>query len=225
MAAFDDILNVPSPYAGTQLAAAMAAQLGADPTRLAYSSGPVGQALGQISGGFERAQAVDYANQIAAQRQGAFGDLTKALASPDALQYAVNNPNMNPIALSQLLGTSPLQVAQMREAAANAALATTKATGLGNAPPIVPTAGAPATAGPGGPARAPGATGPAIGGGRYPSTETTTLPIEPENVPPDKLQAYLKTLNSMQYKLAIAKMRARATAPPVVAPVAPSPTQ
>jgi hypothetical protein len=55
---YGDILGGFDPYAGQRLAAAMSATLGADPGRLAYSFGPVGRALGQISGGFERARAI-----------------------------------------------------------------------------------------------------------------------------------------------------------------------
>jgi hypothetical protein len=93
---YGDILGGFDPYAGQRLAAAMSATLGADPGRLAYSSGPVGQALGQISGGFERARAIDLANTLAGERMAALPDRLGLYRRPplqrDAVHLAVRAP-------------------------------------------------------------------------------------------------------------------------------------
>src|SRR6516225_7085678 len=93
---YGDILGGFDPYAGQRLAAAMSATLGADPGRLAYSSGPVGQALGQISGGFERARAIDLANTLAGERMAALPDRRGLYRRPplqrDAVHLAVRAP-------------------------------------------------------------------------------------------------------------------------------------
>jgi len=119
---YGDILGGFDPYAGQRLAAAMSATLGADPGRLAYSSGPVGQALGQI-GGFERARAIDLANTLAGERMAALPDLASAYTATDPYQWAAQNPQASPLARAMILGTSPMDVSKTREAAINAAMA------------------------------------------------------------------------------------------------------
>src|SRR6516225_2934523 len=120
---YGDILGGFDPYAGQRLAAAMAATLGADPGRLAYSAGPVGQALGQISGGFERARAIDLANTLAGERMAALPDLASAYTATDPYQWAAQKPQASPLARAMILGTSPMDVTKTREAAINAAMA------------------------------------------------------------------------------------------------------
>jgi hypothetical protein len=142
---YGDILGGFDPYAGQRLAAAMSATLGADPGRLAYSSGPVGQALGQISGGFERARAIDLANTLAGELMAALPDLASAYTGTDPYQWAAHNPQASPLARAMILGTSPMDVAKTREAAINAAMAGLNLRGFTN---LQGAAGTPAAAAP-----------------------------------------------------------------------------
>jgi hypothetical protein len=119
---FGDISTSLDPYLGQTVGAGIAAQLAADPSRLAYGSDPLGQAMGQIMGGFQQARATNLAQALAQQRQAAIPDIAAAYASPDAAQWAAQNvKTANPYAMSRVLGgLSPAGVAEMRLQAAEA---------------------------------------------------------------------------------------------------------
>jgi hypothetical protein len=166
--------------------------------------------------------------------QGAVGDLTQqriaslpalaeAYSSPDPYQWAAQNPQADPIARWSVLGQSPAQMAAVKNALADAALRQAQAllpvyqqqqrqnpnfgqTGYITAPPSGGDGG-------GGVPSSASAAAPAIGGGRYPTTNTSTLPISPTSIPPGKVQAYLATLNPTQKAQAMAILRSQYSAP------------
>jgi hypothetical protein len=123
--ALDDILGGLNPYAGQQLAAALAAGVGADPSRLGTSDlyNPMGQVFGQINAGIARNQAAGLAQQLAGERMTALPDLASAYSADDPFKWAAANPNASPLARAMILGGSPGEVAKAKEAGAAAALA------------------------------------------------------------------------------------------------------
>ena len=121
---FGDISTSLDPYLGQTVGAGIAAQLAADPSRLAYGSDPLGQAMGQIMGGFQQSRAYGLANQLAQERQAAMPAIAQGMAADDTAKWAAQyagSPGANQYALSRVLqGLSPAGVAQMRLLAAEA---------------------------------------------------------------------------------------------------------
>jgi hypothetical protein len=103
-----------SPLAPQEVQGGIASTLASDPTRLAYSSGPVGQALGQISGGFYQGQATDMARQISQAHMDAMPSLAKAYASDDPYGTIANDPDASPYAKWMVLQQTPEQVADTK---------------------------------------------------------------------------------------------------------------
>jgi hypothetical protein len=147
---------------------------------LATSSGPVGQAIGQLSGGFAQARALDAAQQMAQQQTAAMGDIGKYLSADDPVRAAAGDTSGNAVARWAMLRSTPEQVAQMRELQSRAALQ--------RAQTILPTAkGGMVTSGGGGiptlPGALPGATGgtsplvPGVG------TAAPSMPAPPDPTP------------------------------------------
>jgi hypothetical protein len=117
-----DFLAGGAPTAADETTGAIAGSLASDPSRLAYSSGPVGQALGQISGGFYQAQARDAAQRIADAHAAAMPSLLNAYQSDNPWQAITNDPNAPPYAKWMIGQQTPQQVAQTKEGLAGAAL-------------------------------------------------------------------------------------------------------
>jgi hypothetical protein len=122
MAGLIDILSGGAPTAADETTGAIAGSLASDPSRLAYSSGPVGQALGQISGGVYQAQARDAAQRIADAHAAAMPSLLGAYASDNPWQAIANDPNAPPYAKWMIGSQTPLQVGQTKNQLANAGL-------------------------------------------------------------------------------------------------------
>jgi hypothetical protein len=117
-----DILAGAGPLGPSELQAQIYGTQAADPRVLATSSGPVGQAIGQLSGGFAQARAMAAAQQIAQQQTGAMGDIGKYLSADDPVRAAAADASGDPAARWAMLRSSPEQVAQMRELQSRAAL-------------------------------------------------------------------------------------------------------
>jgi hypothetical protein len=152
MADLADVLAGAGPLGPSELQAQIYGGQAADPRVLATSSGPVGQAIGQLSGGFAQARAMAAAQQLAAQQTGAMGDIGKYLSAEDPVRAAAADTSGNAVARWAMLRSSPEQVAQMRELQSRAALQ--------RAQTILPTArGGLLASGGGGIPTLPGATG------------------------------------------------------------------
>jgi len=110
-----NILDSAGPMAPLDIGAGVAAQQAADPRVLASSSGPVGQAIGQLTATFgAMPQAMDYARQIGEAQSGAMTDMGKYLSASDPVATAAADTGGNPVARWAMLRTTPLQLAQMR---------------------------------------------------------------------------------------------------------------
>jgi hypothetical protein len=166
MADFADILAGAGPLGPSELQAQIYGSQAADPRVLATSSGPVGQAIGQLSGGFAQARALDAAQQMAQQQTAAMGDIGKYLSADDPVRAAAADPGGNAVARWAMLRSTPEQVAQMRELQSRA--------GLQRAQAIRPTALGGIAAGGGGVPTLPGAGGP--GSPLIPGIPTTAAP-------------------------------------------------
>jgi hypothetical protein len=167
MADLADILAGAGPLGPSELQAQIYGGQAADPRVLATSSGPVGQAIGQLSGGFAQAKALAAAQQIAQQQTGAMGDIGKYLSAEDPVRAAAADTGGDAVARWAMLRSTPEQVAQMRELQSRAALQ--------RAQTILPTArGGLLTSGGGGVPTLPGAGGP--GAPLVPGIPTTTAP-------------------------------------------------
>jgi len=203
-----DVMAGGGPLMPQLLGAQMAAQQAA-PQNL---GGPTGMGFGLWSSVLAQGRAEDYARQIAQAQQGAMGDLGKYLQAADPVAAAAADTGGDPVARWQMMRTTPLQLGQMREQMANAALARANAalaglnvagfTGLqqpqtGAATgPGVPPIGAPATR------RVPGPptqlTSGSLGGGDY-------VP-DPMVIPPDQRRAVYNKLTPRQQQLFRARL-------------------
>ena len=165
------LLSGQDPLAPGMVPGYQGAQLSAQATNpeFGHNEGLFG-ALAKTLAGFAGPNMLQNSVQnTTAARTAAQPDLARLLAQPDPYAAAAQNPQaINPIALSRLTNASPLQVAQTREASANAALAGLNVSGFGAAQgqgaPVGPVA-APAskTIAP----APPGGGLAAIGNGRY----------------------------------------------------------
>jgi hypothetical protein len=147
-----DILAGAGPLGPAELQAQIYGTQAADPRVLATSSGPVGQAIGQLSGQFAMNRAMAAAQQLAGQQTTAMPDIGKYLSAEDPVRAAAADASGDPAARWAMLRSSPEQVAQMRELQSRAALQRAQA--------VLPTArGGMITSGGGGIPTLPGATG------------------------------------------------------------------
>lgn len=193
------------------------------------SLGPFAGLARQLALGQGMSMAQGGVNQAVEANLAAQPSLANLIANPNPLT-AAQDPNIDPVARARWMAaygtpSARLQLGQTGEAQAQASLAQSQANlnqwllqnrqnpSLGRTGYV----GAPS----GGAAVPPATTGTrgAIGGGRYPATNTTTLPIDPSKIPPAKFPAYLATLNPAQRAQAIAWLRAQHSA------AAPAPAQ
>jgi hypothetical protein len=181
-----DMLQGGSPAAPDEVSGGIAATLASDPSKLAYSSGPVGQALGQISGGFYQDQARAAAQRIADAHSAALPALLKAYSSEDPFTAIANDPAAPAYAKFMVGNQSPLQVAQTKAQLANAGLVSAKIPGEEAESAFsqyglerLRAAGGPGAGVPGAGASRAGIPGSARGVG------TTAAPPAPEPVPPE----------------------------------------
>jgi hypothetical protein len=153
MADLADILAGAGPLGPAELQAQIYGTQAADPRVLASSSGPVGQAIGQLTATLGAApQAMAAAQQLAGQQTAAMPDIGKYLSAEDPVRAAAADASGDPAARWAMLRSSPEQVAQMRELQSRAALQ--------RAQTILPTAkGGMIASGGGGIPTLPGATG------------------------------------------------------------------
>jgi hypothetical protein len=166
MADLADILAGAGPLGPSELQAQIYGSQAADPRVLATSSGPVGQMIGQLSGGFAMNRAMAAAQQLAQQQTAAMPDVGKYLSADDPVRAAAADASGDPAARWAMLRSTPEQVAQMRELQSRAALQ--------RAQTIVPTAvGARLAGGGGGIPTLPGATPGATGGATSPLVSGT----------------------------------------------------
>ncbi|HEY1430762.1 MAG TPA: hypothetical protein VGF39_03920 [Stellaceae bacterium] len=108
-----DLMAQGSPAAPDEVSGAIAGTLASDPARLAYG-GPLGQTLGQISGGFYQAQARDAAQRIADMHTAAQPSLLRAYASDDPVATIANDPDAPAWAKYMMINQTPAQVAQAK---------------------------------------------------------------------------------------------------------------
>jgi hypothetical protein len=187
----------------------------------------LGQGMNMAQGGVNQATQANLAAQPS---------LATALANPDPMAYVAQNPTMDPVAQARVvsqygipgareaLGAAGLYGAQTQEHLTQAAIGQlnlraylnrSAGTGGGGVTPagrgMVP--GPPGTAAP----------GPGIGDPRFQGGNTPTLPIDPVNVPPAQLPAFLQRLSPAQRAQAIARLRAQYGAEaPAATPPAPA---
>jgi hypothetical protein len=183
-----DFLQQGSPTAPDEVSGAIAGTLASDPSRLAYG-GPLGQTLGQISGGFYQAQAQAAAQRIADMHTAAQPSLLRAYAADDPVATIANDPSAPAWAKYMMINQTPAQVAQAKlqmaqTATARALLPRAQAIGAeavqgGLQIPTLPGAGG-ATTGPGSPAAS---AAPFQFPGRITPT-TTAGPTPPAGTPP-----------------------------------------
>jgi hypothetical protein len=188
-----DLMAQGSPAAPDEVSGAIAGTLASDPSRLAYGSDPVGQALGQISGGFYQTQARDAAQRIADMHTAAQPSLLRAYASDDPVGTIANDPTAPAWAKYMMINQTPAQVAQAKlqiaqGATARALLPRAQAIGAeaargGLQIPTLPGAGG-ATTGPGSPAASapfqfPGRITPVTAAGPTPPAGTPPAAADP----------------------------------------------
>jgi hypothetical protein len=209
------------PTSAMQLQALQGQNIAAGATNpQSWNQGIFGGLARQLALGQGMSMAQGGVNQAVQANLAAQPDLAAAMASPNPLSFPAQNPNMDPVARARLLAAygSPgarLQLGETQQAQAAATLQQTQAATrqLQNLPLIAGLQGqgllpggapAPGTA----PATATSGPGPRIGSGRMPVTNTATLPLDPVNVPPAQLPAFLNGLNPAQKQQAMARLRA-----------------
>jgi hypothetical protein len=221
MAGLIDLLAGGAPTAPDEVSGGIAAQLAADPARLAYGSGPVGQALGQISGGFYQDQARAAAQRIAQAHTESLPALLKAYASDEPFTAIANDPSAPAYAKWMVGQQTPLQVAQTKAQLAGAGLTRAETPGVAaisrqrvaGPPSLAPDGGAP-TAG------APSAAAAASAAPEQLSPAT----IEAYSMPPGpQRDARLARLPAGQKRLLGRMGRPPAAAPQMQTPAAPTP--